>query len=87
MAVVTIVAAGDVGWMLAGCGDAVVTGAAATQYLCVIHSHRRYPYRRAVAVLADIGRQYVGWILAGRSDAVVAVTAVTNDAGVIEICG
>jgi len=85
VAVVAIIAARDMRRMLSCCGDAIMTGAAATQNLRVVDSHRRYPHRHAVAVLTDIGRQYMGWILTGRGDAIVAVATVSGDAGVIKI--
>lgn len=56
VAVVAIIAARDMSRMLSCCGDAIMTGAAATQNLRVIDGHRRYPHRHAVAVLTDIGR-------------------------------
>ena len=50
----------------------------------MVDGHGRLKADRAVAVFADVGRQYMQWTLAGGGSAVVTTTAVTRDAGVIE---
>lgn len=85
MAVVTIIAAGDMRGVLTRCGDAVMTGAAATQYLRVIDRYRRHPDRHAVAVFTNVGRQYMVRIFTRCGDAIMAVTATSSDIGMIKI--
>ena len=53
--------------------------------LVMVDGVRRFPDRRAVAVLADIGRQNVGRAFAGRISAVLATEAIAGDIGMIEI--
>ncbi len=87
VAIVTVVATGEVGRMLAGGGIAVMTGTAAAEYLCVINSYYWQPTNRVMAILADISGLYVGWILAGRVSAVVAARAIASDVDMIEVGG
>jgi len=70
--IVAGVAAGNMSRVLSGCGDAVMTGAASSQYLHVINSDHGCPEIRGVAVLADVRRLNVRSILAGRVRAVMA---------------
>ena len=53
MAVIAIVAAGNMSRVFAGCGDTVMTGVAGTQYLGVVDSHHGGPQIRGMAILAD----------------------------------
>jgi len=53
VAVVAIIAAGDMCWVLAGRNDAVVAGAAGADHLGVIHGVRRDPDIGIVAVFAN----------------------------------
>ena len=85
MTIVAGIAACDVGRMLAGGSDAVVAGTTIADYLGVIDSNRRYPYRRAVTIFADVRRLYVCRALAGRLRAVMAADAVSEDIHVREI--
>ena len=87
MAVVAVIAARDMCRVLARSNDAIVAGAAAAQYLCVIHGEWWYPHGAVVAVLADIRRQRMSWGLAGRSYTVMAIDAVADDARMIKIGG
>ena len=87
MAVVAVIAARDMCRVLARSNDAIVAGAAAAQYLCVIHGERWYPHSAVVAVLADIRRQRMSWGLAGPGYAVMAIDAVADDARMIKIGG
>ena len=72
MTIVAGVAAGNMSRVLSGCGDAVMTGAASSQYLGVIDGHHGCPEIRGVAVFADIRRLNVRSILAGPVRAVMA---------------
>ena len=85
MTVVAGVAAGKVRRVLAGCRDAVVTGATGAQYLGVIDSDYRRPQVRGVAVFADIRRLNVRRSFAGCLGAVMAADAVAGDVQMIEI--
>ena len=86
MAVVAVIAAGDMRWVLAGGNDAIVTGAASADYLRVVHRVSRNPDIGVMAVFANICCQNVCRVFAGRFDAVVAAYAIAGDADVIEIC-
>jgi len=57
VAVIAVVAAGDVCRVFAGGGDAIVAGATGTQDLGVIDDHHRREYIGRVAVFTDIRRQ------------------------------
>lgn len=85
MAIITSVAAGDVRRMLANCDDSVVTGAARTNYLSVVHRENGGEYIRIVAVLANVAGLNVCQVLADRIDAVMAVDTVSRDVQVIEV--
>ena len=59
MTIVAGIAARDMGRVLAGRRDAIVTGAAGTRYLRVVDRvHGREPVG-VMAVFADVGRRYV----------------------------
>jgi len=86
---VTVIAgwvARNVGRVLAGGNDAVVTGAATPNYLCVIDAACRRPYRRTVAVFANIGRQNVCRVLTSGLRAVMAADAIAKDVHMSKIC-
>jgi len=85
VAVVAIIAAGDMRGMLAGRDDAVMTGAAGTDDLGMVDRVSRGPDVRRVAVFADVAGLDVIWRLAGRVRAVMAAKAVASDVDVIEI--
>ncbi len=87
MAVVAIIAAGDMRRVLACRNNAVVAGAASADYLSVIHCESWNPDVGIMAVFANIRCQNVRWVLAGRFDAVVTACAIAGDADVIEIRG
>ena len=57
MAIITVITAADVGWMLARGGDAIVAGATGADDLGVIDRVRWNPQCVAMAVFADVGRQ------------------------------
>jgi len=83
--VIAIVAACDVGRVLAGCGGAVMAGVTGPQHLGVIDSHHGGPEIRGVAILADIRRLNVRSILTGRVRAVMTARTVAGDAQVVEV--
>ena len=85
MAVITVDTARDMRWVLAGRGDAIVTGAASSQHLRVVHSICRRPYIRVVAVLTDVRCLYVGEVLACRLYTVVATCTVADNIDMVEI--
>ena len=85
MAVVAGVAAGDVGRVFAGRGDAIMAGATSAQYLGVIDGKGGRPDIRRVAVLANIGCLYMCRRLAGGLRAIVAAHAIASDIDVVEV--
>jgi len=84
--VVAGVAAAYVSRVLTRCSNAIVTGTAGTNDLCVVDSDNRHPNGRAMAVLAYIGCLNMCLVLAGCFNAIVAADAVTRDAYMIKIC-
>ena len=85
MTIVTGFATGYMRRVLATRRDAVMTGSASTDDLCVIDHIHRCPHIGVVAVLADIRCLNVRWVLAGSSHTVMAVTAVVYDVRVVEV--
>lgn len=84
MAVVAVASTRYVGRMLARCRDAVMTGAASAEHLCMVHCDRGLECRRAVAVFADIACLQMSRTLSGSARAIVAADAVSDNTGVIE---
>ncbi len=72
MAVIAGIAATYMGGVLAFGDRSVVTGAAGTYYLSVIHPVRRCEGRTVMTVFTNVGRLDMCRILAGRSDTVMA---------------
>lgn len=85
MAVIAIITTGEMSGMLAGRSNAIVTGSATAEHLCVIHRVRWQPRHRVMAVFANIRRLNVCWILAGRIRSVVTAGTVATDVDVVEI--
>ncbi len=85
MAVITVIATGDVGRVFAGRLDAVMAGTASAQDLCVVHRKHRRPDVRSVAVLANVAGLDVRRSLARGIGAVMATDTVTRDVDVIEV--
>jgi len=85
MAVVAIIAAGDMGWVFAGRYDAVMTGAARTNDLRMVDGVNRYPDVGCMAVLADIGCLNMCEVFACSVNSVMAAGAITRDIYVIEV--
>ena len=84
VAVVAVVATGDVRRVFAGCGDAVVAAAARADDLRVIDGERRQPPGRGVAVFAEVRRLNVFRVLARCVETVVAARTATVDPSVVE---
>ena len=85
VAIVAIVAAGDVVGVLAFGYAAIMACRACTEHLGVIHQNHRDEYGCAMAVFANIRRQRVRRTFTGRSSTVMAVDAAAGDARVIKI--
>ena len=85
VAIVACVPAGDVGWVFSCCREPIMTGAAGTQDLRMVHGISRRPDIAVMTVLADIGRLYVTQVLTGSVNAIVTTRAVSDDVHVIKI--
>ena len=85
MAIVTIVAAGDMGRMLAGGYDAIVAGVAGSDDLRVINGEHWREYVGVVAVFTDICSLNVVLVFACCLHTIVTVDAISGDIQVIEI--
>lgn len=85
MAVIAIVAAGDMRRMLACRGVTVVTGAATTKNLGMVDAIGWHPHGRVVTILTHVGGLNVNGIFASRRSAVMTVNTASNDVGVIEV--
>lgn len=86
MAVVAIIAAGNVSGVLTARNQAVVTRSTASQDLCMVHDVDRSPGDTVMTFLASVGRQNVGLTLTSRLGTVVTAGAVVEDVGVIKGC-
>lgn len=84
VAIITVVAAGDMRRVLASCNSAIMTGATAANDLGMIDDNHRYKNRRAVTIFTDICRLNMRRVLAGCFRAVVAVDAIGGYLAVIE---
>ena len=87
MTFLAIVAACNVGWILARRCAAVMTRKAASKHLAVINQGSGSPPCRTVTVLADVRGLHVGGVLAGGVDAVVTTETAACDVGVIKYRG
>jgi len=85
MTVITVITARDVGWVLAACDNAVMTGTAGAQTLRVVDSKYRRPDIARVTVFANVARLHMRGILAGGFGTVVAAEAVARNVHVVEI--
>ena len=85
MAVVAIIAAGDMRRVLARRNNAIVAGAAGSNNLGVVDRESWNPDIGVMAVLANFCSQNVRRVFAGRFDTVVTARAIAGDADVIEI--
>jgi len=84
MTVVASIATGNVRWVFAGRGDAVMTRAAGANDLQMVDRRRRRKHIRAVAVFADVAGLNVHRILAQGIRTVVATKTIINDVYVVE---
>ena len=84
VAIITIIATGNVCRMLARCRDPIVTGRATAQYLCVVYHSRRRPHIGGMAIFADYSCQYVGRALTRCVCPVMAGTATSHHLRVID---
>ena len=73
--------------MFTGRGNAIVTGATATEHLCVIDGVCWRKTDRIVAVLANIGGLNMRGVLARRIGTVVTAHAIAGDIHMIEVGG
>jgi len=87
VAVVAIIAAGDMRRVLARRNNAIVAGAAGSYNLGMVYRVSWNPDIGVMAVLANFCSQNVRRVLAGRFDTVVAACTITGDAYVIKIRG
>jgi len=83
--VVASVAAGDVGWILAGRGKTIMAGATSTRNLRMVDSVCRRKRVGVVTIFADGRSRNVRCVLASSISAIVAVAAISDDIDVIEI--
>ena len=85
MAIITVIAAADMGRVFARGGAAIVAGTTATDHLRVINRGRGNPQRVAVAIFANIGGLDVSRCLAGGSGAVMTINTAADDVDMIEV--
>lgn len=84
MAVVAVIAAGDMRRVLACCSDAIMAGATAANDLGMVNNDDRRKHSRAMAVFANVRRLHVSRIFANRFRAVMTVHAIGRYQAVIE---
>lgn len=85
MAVIAIIAAGDMRWVFANGYHTVMTRAAGPNNLSVVDSKSRNPGIRRMAIFADnAGKNMVG-ILARCVSTVMAACTIAGDVDVVEI--
>ncbi len=87
MTVITVISAGNMQRVLTSRGDAIMTGATAAQHLGVVDGNCWLPYRRAVAVLANIRCLNMRRAFASCICTVMAGHTVARDIGMVEIRG
>ena len=84
MTVVTLITTGDMCWMLAGGGDAIVTGSASADDLSMVNGHYRHESCGAMAVFADICCLHVNGTLAHGGKPVMTRNTVSDDADMVK---
>lgn len=87
VAIVTRIAAANVGRCFSLRRDVVVASAASAGNLRVVHGVYRRPRVAVVTILANIGCQHMRRRFAGRLDAVVATAAIVDDTDVVKVRG
>ncbi len=85
MTILAIVAAADVGRMLASCDRAVVTTGTRAKYLRVINGIRGGKDIRRMTVFTDFRRNDVSRVLTRGVDTIVAANAVAGDIDMVKI--
>jgi hypothetical protein len=85
MAIVTVVATGDMRRVFAGGGCTIVTSSASSQDLGMINIECRRPGVRVVAILANISREYVVGILSRGLNPVMATDTVSSDVDMVKV--
>ncbi len=86
VAIIAVVAAGNMRWMLACRDGAVMTGCASTDDLRVIDYHNRLKERCTVAIFTDVAGQYVILILPNRVRTIVTTNTIARVIRMIEGC-
>ena len=84
MTVIATVVAGDMRRVLARCCKTVMTGAAATQHLCVVDRIDGSPHIAVVTILTDVARLQMRQVFAGSIQAIVAACAIARNIQVVE---
>ena len=87
MAVIAGIAAGQVSWIFAGRGYAIVTRAASADNLSVVNGVYWRPSVGVMAIFANVACLNVCEILARRRGAIVAVNAVIREIRMVEVRG
>lgn len=87
MAVIAVITAVDMRWVLADSRCSVMTGITGANDLRVIYRIRRHPDVGCVAVFANIRGLDVSWRLTCRVGTVMAAGAITRDIHVVKIRG
>lgn len=87
MAVITVIATGNVRGILTACNCAVMARIASTDDLCVIDGIGRYPRIGRMAVFADRAGLDMRGILTRGIGTVMAAGAIARDVDVVEIRG
>jgi len=85
VAIIAIVAACDMRWVLAGRSDTVVTRGTTAEDLCVIDGYYRCPNRWDVATFTNVRCLDMHGTFAGRIRTVMAIHAIAHDTHVIEV--
>jgi len=84
VAIVTIVAAGDVPLVFSGCCEAIMAGAATAQHLRVINDCHWHERNGRMTVFADVGRANVRCTFPDCIDVVMARSAAAHYLGVVD---
>jgi len=84
MTVIAIIVACDVRGVFAGCGNTIMAGTTATEYLRVIYGVHGCPHVAVVAVLTDIRCLNMGQVFARGVQPVVAAYTIARDVQVVE---
>jgi len=86
VAIIAVVSAGNMRWVLACRDGAVMTGYASTDNLRVINYHNRLKERCAVAIFTDVAGQHVILIFPNRVRTIVTTNAIARVIRMIKGC-